>query len=163
MQDTVTELDPVLAEIVRRLVAAYEPERVYLFGSQARAEAGGDGDYDLMVIVPDDAPPQKRRSRLAYQVLRGTGHAADVLVYTRTFFDSRNSSLSSITRIPVTRSRFGTCHVPPAFALCPRPSEFPTPSRRRFRPRPSRLAKTRKVNRADPKDVFSRAIPPDNC
>jgi hypothetical protein len=28
--------DPVLAEVVRRLVEAYAPERVYLFGSKAR-------------------------------------------------------------------------------------------------------------------------------
>ena len=42
-----------------------------------------------MVVVPDDASPQRHRSRLAYQVLRGTGRAADVLVCTRTFFDGR--------------------------------------------------------------------------
>jgi len=28
--------DPVLAEIVRRLVQTYQPERIYLFGSRAR-------------------------------------------------------------------------------------------------------------------------------
>ena len=28
--------DPVLAEVVRRLVRAYDPERIYLFGSRAR-------------------------------------------------------------------------------------------------------------------------------
>lgn len=81
--------DPVLAEIVRRLVEAYHPERIYLFGSNARGDPGPDSDYDLMVIVPDDAPQERRRSRLAYQVLRGTGRAADVLVWTRTRFDSR--------------------------------------------------------------------------
>lgn len=81
--------DPVLAEIVRRLVEAYQPERIYLFGSRARGDPGPDSDYDLIVIVSDDAPPDRRRSRLAYQVLRGTGRAADVLVWTRTSFDSR--------------------------------------------------------------------------
>ena len=81
--------DPVLAEIVRRLVAAYQPERVYVFGSTARGGTGPDSDYDLMLIVPDDAPPERRRSRLAYQVLRGTGAAADVLVWTHQAFDER--------------------------------------------------------------------------
>ena len=47
--------DPVLADIVRRLSALYHPERIYLFGSHARDEASRDSDYDLMVIVPDDA------------------------------------------------------------------------------------------------------------
>lgn len=79
--------DPALAEIVRRLVEAYRPERIYLFGSHARGEAGPDSDYDLMVVVPDSAPPERRESRLAYQVLWGTRTAADVLVLSRTGFE----------------------------------------------------------------------------
>jgi predicted nucleotidyltransferase len=81
--------DAALAEIVRRLVEAYQPERIYLFGSKARGNAGLDSDYDLMVVVPDDAPPERRRSRLAYEVLWGTGTAADVLVWTRQQFEDR--------------------------------------------------------------------------
>jgi hypothetical protein len=38
------------------------------------------------LIVPDDAPPERRRARLAYEVLWGTGTAADVLVWTRSGF-----------------------------------------------------------------------------
>ena len=90
---------PVLGEIVRRLIKAYEPDRIYLFGSTARGDSGPDSDYDLMVVVPDDAPPERRRSRLAYQVLRGTGRAADVLVWTRTAFESR---LQVCTSLPAT-------------------------------------------------------------
>ena len=78
-----------LAEIVRRLIAAYQPERIYLFGSKARGDSGADSDYDLMVVIPDSAPPERRRSRLAYQTLRGTGTAADVLVWSREAFESR--------------------------------------------------------------------------
>jgi predicted nucleotidyltransferase len=86
---TPTAGDPVLAEVVRRLVEAYRPERVYLFGSVARGDAGPDSDYDLLVVVPDDSPLEHRRSRLAYEVLRGTGTAADVLVCTRSYFEQR--------------------------------------------------------------------------
>ncbi len=81
--------DPRLAEIVRRLVEAYQPERIYLFGSSARGDDVADSDYDLMVVVSDVAPPERRRSRLAYEVLWGTDAAADVLVWTREAFDSR--------------------------------------------------------------------------
>jgi len=88
--------DPKLVELLRRLVPAYQPERVYLFGSRARGEAGPDSDYDLLLIVPDDAPPERRRSRLAYEVLRGTGVAADVLVCTRAWFDSREGLKASL-------------------------------------------------------------------
>ena len=82
-------LDAELNEIVARLARAYQPERIWLFGSQARDEAGPDSDYDLMVIVPDTASPERRQSRLAYQVLWGTGTAADVLVWTRSAFEAR--------------------------------------------------------------------------
>jgi hypothetical protein len=41
------------------------------------------------LIVPDDAPPERRRARLAYEVLWGTGTAADVLVWTRSQFERR--------------------------------------------------------------------------
>ena len=82
-------VDRRLAEIVRRLVEAYEPERIYLFGSEARGEAGPDSDFDLLVVVPNEAPPERRRSRLAYERLWGTGIAADVLVWTKESFDSR--------------------------------------------------------------------------
>jgi predicted nucleotidyltransferase len=81
--------DPVLGEIVRRLVDAFKPHRVYLFGSTARGDASPDSDYDILVIVPDDAPPERRRSRLAYEVLWGLPRSADVLVWTQTAFDRR--------------------------------------------------------------------------
>ena len=81
--------DPVLAEILRRLLEAYQPVLVYLFGSTARGAPGPDSDYDLLLVVPDDAPERHRGSRLAYEALRGTGTAADVLVCTQSYFDAR--------------------------------------------------------------------------
>jgi len=81
--------DDDLAETVRRLVEAYEPERVYLFGSKARGDAGADSDYDLMLVVPDDAPPERTRSRLAYERLWGSPTAVDVLVWKKSRFDGR--------------------------------------------------------------------------
>ncbi len=88
--------DPILAELLRRLVAAYQPERVYLFGSRARGDTGPDSDYDLLLVVPDDAPPERRRARLAYEVLRGTGVATDVLVCTRSWFARREGLRASL-------------------------------------------------------------------
>ena len=96
--------DPTLVELLRRLELAYEPERVYLFGSRARGEAAPDSDYDLLLVVADDAPPERRRSRLAYEVLRGTGVAADIIVWTRRDFDDR---LGVVTSLPATVFREG--------------------------------------------------------
>lgn len=83
------EGEATLTQVVSRLVEAFKPERIYLFGSQARGDAGPDSDYDIMVVVPDDSPPEQRQSRLASACLRGTGLAADILVWTKMYFDCR--------------------------------------------------------------------------
>ncbi len=88
--------DARLDEIVRRLVEAYQPERIYLFGSAARSEAGPDSDYDLLMVVPDEASPERKRSRLAYEVLWGSGVAADVLVCTHSYFEARRHLKASL-------------------------------------------------------------------
>jgi predicted nucleotidyltransferase len=99
-----TTSDPALARIIRRLVTAYEPEQIFLFGSRARGDAGQDSDYDLLLVVPDHAPPERKRSKLAYRVLWGTGTAADVVVWTRSAFDSRIHLAASL---PATVMREG--------------------------------------------------------
>jgi predicted nucleotidyltransferase len=101
----ILEMDPNLAGIVSRLVDAYEPERIYLFGSKARDEAGPDSDYDLLLIVSDDAPPEKRKSRLAYEVLRGTGTATDVMVCTRSWFEERLHMKASLPSTVIKEGR----------------------------------------------------------
>jgi len=97
--------DPTLQEIVRRLVDAYQPERIYLFGSRARGQVVPDSDYDLLVIVSDDAPADRCRSRLAYEALRGTGVAADVLVWRREAFEARVPLRASLPAAVVAEGR----------------------------------------------------------
>lgn len=96
VRDTLSTQDPVLQEIVERLVTAYQPERIYLFGSVARGDVGPDSDYDLLVVVPDGAPPERCDSDLAYRALRGTGVAVDVLVSTRSQFERRKHVVASL-------------------------------------------------------------------
>ena len=88
--------DPALAEFVRRLRDVFQPNRIYLFGSRARGDAGTDSDYDLMVVVRDDMPGPLRRPGVAYKALRGTGVAADILVWTQDAFQSRLSLRASL-------------------------------------------------------------------
>jgi len=44
----------MLPTIKRRIVRGFDPERIILFGSQARGDATPDSDLDLLVIVADD-------------------------------------------------------------------------------------------------------------
>jgi uncharacterized protein len=96
MNDSLLDQDPILAEIVDRLVDAYRPERIYLFGSKARGDAGPDSDYDLLVVVPDDAPPERRDSKLAYRVLWGVGTAVDAVVCRSSWFHARTHLKASL-------------------------------------------------------------------
>lgn len=81
--------DPVLAEILRRMVEAFQPEKVYLFGSKARGDAGLDSDYDILMIVPETQEPRYRVAQRAHSLLWGLGTAADIFVWTREAFESR--------------------------------------------------------------------------
>lgn len=97
--------NPALAEIVRRLVEAYQPERIYLFGSVARGESDADSDYDLLVVVSDAAPPERRSSRLGYRVLRGTGVSVDVVVWERSRSERRAQVMSSLPAVVLREGR----------------------------------------------------------
>jgi predicted nucleotidyltransferase len=68
-------------EIVRRIRAVAEPERIILFGSYARGDEGLDSDLDLFIVLDSDLP-RYRRAVAFYQALSGLGVAKDIVVYT---------------------------------------------------------------------------------
>ena len=78
-----------LARIIERLVEAYQPDRIYLFGSKARGDYGPDSDFDLMVVVPRTAEPSYRLAQQAHSLLWDIGTAADILVWSQHAFESR--------------------------------------------------------------------------
>jgi predicted nucleotidyltransferase len=86
----------VLAEVVRRLVDAYHPCAIYLFGSRARGDYRPRSDHDLLVVVSNSAPKELQSSRKAYECLRGIGQAVDVLVCTQDYFSSRERVRTSV-------------------------------------------------------------------
>jgi predicted nucleotidyltransferase len=89
MSDAPLPQDPLLREIVERLLAEVQPCRIYLFGSRARGDSGAESDYDLLLLVEHPTEPPYRVSQRAYRVLRGIPAAVDVLVWDRETFDSR--------------------------------------------------------------------------
>ena len=71
----------VLQSIARVLAESVRPELVLLFGSRARGDAREDSDYDLMLVMRNDADLRDVRSQ-AYVVLRALGISVDVLAHT---------------------------------------------------------------------------------
>lgn len=89
MAQTAPGQDPLLDEMVQRLVRTYHPLKVYLFGSRARGDHGPHSDYDLLLVVADDSPTPLRGSRPAYEALWGLGQSGDILVWTDSAFQER--------------------------------------------------------------------------
>jgi predicted nucleotidyltransferase len=71
----------VLADVIRRVVEAAQPDKIVLFGSAARGEMGPNSDLDLLVIKGG----KFHRGRVAteiYRHLAGAEAAVDVVVVT---------------------------------------------------------------------------------
>lgn len=77
--------DPYLDEIVR-VLKAYDPERVVLFGSRARGDADEHSDYDLVVIKRTDRPFLQRMADMV-PFLVELRRPTEILVYTPEEFD----------------------------------------------------------------------------
>jgi len=82
--------DEILQEIVRRIAEVAQPEKIILFGSAARGEAGPDSDLDLLVVI--DTPHRRRLAQMIYKNLIGLRQSIDVVVVTpediRRYMDS---------------------------------------------------------------------------
>jgi predicted nucleotidyltransferase len=97
--------EEAIAAITGRLVDFYHPERIYLFGSAARGDAGPDSDLDFCVAVPDDAPAELLRDGSIYSLLRGMGHPKDIVPWRRGDFDARAAHVRA--SLPATVVREG--------------------------------------------------------
>ena len=70
----------VLDEIVRRIVAVAQPEKIILFGSAARGEMNRHSDLDVLVVKAGVHRGDMTES--IYRHLRGVEAAVDVIVVT---------------------------------------------------------------------------------
>ena len=98
----ILENDPQFAELVHRLVDAFQPERLYLFGSRGRGEADPDSDYDLLMVLAKLEEPAYRIAQRAHGFVWGLGISADILVWSLEEFERRLTLKASLPAI-VTR------------------------------------------------------------
>jgi uncharacterized protein len=76
-------------ELLDPVVAYFAPQQVILFGSAARGGANQDSDFDLLVILDDDAPPEKLTLKAGFEAARSYRRAADVIPIRASTFASR--------------------------------------------------------------------------
>jgi len=89
----------VMKDVVDRLVQGLHPERIYLFGSRSRGQAGEDSDIDLLVLVTASSLPRHRREALAYDLLWGLATPVDVIVLTQAEFEKAAQVKTSLAAV----------------------------------------------------------------
>jgi uncharacterized protein len=68
-----------LDALVSRLVAALDPQMIWLFGSRARGDARPDSDFDLLVVAKPDGAFGSEDYEKVYAPVMGPGIGADVV------------------------------------------------------------------------------------
>ena len=74
-------LDASLNRLVDAIIRLIDPERIILFGSAARGQAGPESDLDLLVVVPDGTD-ERRTAMMLYEKIRGVGRPFELLLAT---------------------------------------------------------------------------------
>jgi predicted nucleotidyltransferase len=94
-----------LDEAVARLVAEFNPESIYLFGSHAWGTATENSDVDLFVVVAESEETSVARSQRALRILSDLPFAKDVLIGTRAEIDRFKHLRASLTHQVLNRGR----------------------------------------------------------
>jgi len=97
--------EDLLETATQRLVAEFQPEQVWLYGSHAWGKPHDDSDVDLLVVVPHSNETPIRRSQRAHRCLRGLRMPKDVLVETRQEVDRVKERKTSLENMILTRGR----------------------------------------------------------
>lgn len=87
--------EALIQEIVRKIVAAYRPRRIILFGSRARGDARPDSDLDLFIEMETDLHPIKRRTAIR-QLFDRQWWSMDLIVKTPEEVNRERDSLVSL-------------------------------------------------------------------
>lgn len=87
----------ILDEVARRIVENFHPEKIILFGSQARGTADSHSDVDQLVV---SGMKEKRRKLMVdmRRVLDELEYAFDVIVLTREEFERDSKIPGTIGR-----------------------------------------------------------------
>ncbi len=85
-----------LHTVVTRLVEGLHPDRIYLFGSQARGQTNEQSDFDLLVVVPESDLPRHKREAKSYDLLWGLTTPVDVIVLTQEEFNRTSQVKTSL-------------------------------------------------------------------
>ncbi len=79
----------LLQQIKSRIVGAYNPLAIFIFGSYIWGEPDKNSDIDLLVVVKDSKDKFHKRAIVGHKSLRGIKYPFDILVYTKNEFNDK--------------------------------------------------------------------------
>jgi predicted nucleotidyltransferase len=87
----------VVDEVVRRIIATAQPQRILLFGSIARGQANADSDLDFLVIMRGRVH-RRAIAQEIYRNLHGILMPVDIVVATERDVQKHGQAIGSILR-----------------------------------------------------------------
>lgn len=86
-----------LSIVLDRLVEAYHPLSIYLYGSYAWGNPNEQSDLDMLIVVDTSDEPSYRRPVKGYHALFGLNVDTEIVVKTKSEFETSVSDVTSLT------------------------------------------------------------------
>lgn len=93
--------EAIPAPLLARIIDVMQPEQIWLFGSRAKGSARPTSDWDLLVVVSDDATDDELDIVHAWQVVRDLRIPADVIPVRRSEFEEAREHAGTLVRTVV--------------------------------------------------------------
>ena len=87
--------DELINDIVKRIIAIANPDRILLFGSASKGEMNKDSDIDLLVLESSPKDTRKERVRLR-STLVGLGYPFDIFVMQTEKFEATKTIIGGL-------------------------------------------------------------------
>ena len=96
----------VPVRFVERIIEVLHPEQIWLFGSRARGTHCPESDWDLMAVLPDDAPDSHLDIVEVWRLLRDLRlERVEVFPVRRRDFEEGRQLLGTLSQIVTTEGR----------------------------------------------------------
>ena len=90
-----TSTQEQIREMVQRIVRQFTPEKIILFGSHARGDAGPDSDVDLLIVMPVAGSKREKAVEIGV-ALHAIRVPKDLIVVTPEEFEWRKDTIGTI-------------------------------------------------------------------
>jgi predicted nucleotidyltransferase len=97
--------EDVPAALLSRIIEAMCPEQIWLFGSRVKGDARPTSDWDLLVVMPDDATDDELDLMHAWQTVRDLRIPADVIPVRRSEFEEARDHAGTLVRTVVVEGK----------------------------------------------------------